>query len=214
MKSRIAPKISHLLLTLTLFLPVSLVFGCDEEDTGDSPAVSDSATPMSVVDEPTAMNGDTSEATEETSSVRPEEAASGPLYLHQVQSAVERSIPTVLIGRIEVDGSTALVRLKQNSEVPVYAEYYEIADQRNRIIAIESVRWFRDLPGLARLILEIPSTQGPVRAILDRQEVADFYDLSIAALADDRTEKNWRENFLVQWDHEEKRRGFVEHFVR
>ena len=141
------------------------------------------------------------------------EGASGTLYLHRAKETVGRSIPSVLIESVEVDGSAMLVQLTENEAIPAYTDYYEVADQRNRIIAIESVRWFRDLPALQTIHLQIPSAGGTMKVTLDREKVAEYYGISLRSLAEHPDEKYWRENFLVRWDTDAERAKFAETFT-
>lgn len=140
------------------------------------------------------------------------EVASGRLFQDRANRVVGGTIPIVLIESIKVDGTTMQVKLQEVDDVPAYADYFEIADEANRIVALTSVRWFRDLPALQRLLIEIPTAGGPRIYELDRTEVARYYNLSIRELAKDPSEQNWRESFLARWDTPDKRKAFaVEH---
>ncbi len=211
MTIRTARRTPPLLLVLLLGTILTGFSGCADETEEQATAEAGS---RSAVEE--AGDSGSAESPVDTGGTRTAaggpESASGVLYLHRAKETVGRSIPSVLIESVEVDGPTMHVVLRENQSIPAYTDYYDIADQRNRIIAIESVRWFRDLPAMQTLHLKLPGPKGTEEYTLDREKVAEFYSISLRSLAEHPDEKYWRENFLVRWDNDRDRGNFANAF--
>ncbi len=201
---------AHSFRLLLLLILTGFVIGCGEKDPKIETA--DSTQVETELDSTATSTSDSVETNdEETLTIDPtREVASGRLFQDRANRVVGGTIPVPLIASIRVDGTSMEVTLQNVDDVPAYADYFEIADEANKIIAITSVRWFRDLPALQHLLIEMPTPGGPRIYELDRTEVASYYNLSIRNLAKDPSEKNWRDEFLAQWDREEKRKAFVE----
>ncbi len=197
------------LLTLSLLFSLHLA-ACGEsaEEVPEEPLIE--AAETNAGDVVQSENGREEQVVEAANGVDLEkEIATGQLFQDKVNRVVGGTIPIVLIQSIDVNGQTMHVKLVRNDAVPGYEEYYETADESNRIVAITSIRWFRDLPALQTLLIDLPSPNGPLAVKLDRTEVAEYYDLSIRALAKDPSEENWRKTFVAKWDNERERAKFV-----
>ena len=191
---------------IILFLALTIA-GCAEEET-----TTEETERVSTIENRESEPPNDVEVQEEqpvSTADRSGEVASGRLFQDRANRVVGGTIPIVLIESIDLEGSSMVVTLREAVDMPAYEDYFEIADEANRIVAITSMRWFRDLPALQKLQIEIPRPGGPRIYELDRTEVADYYNLSFSEMAKDPSEETWRTSFLVHWDTPPKRERFA-----
>lgn len=112
------------------------------------------------------------------------------------------------IESVSETGSTGKVSLKVPSRMP---DYYESGDKANKVFAIDSVRVFRDVPKLNRLVVTIPR-EGKVQTLnVTRAQVEQHYDLRLTDLV--ANSSSWRESFIQPYDNKQSRADFVKKFV-
>lgn len=112
------------------------------------------------------------------------------------------------IDSLSETGPTGDVLLKVPERGPTY---YETGDKANKIFAVDSVRVFRDVSKLERLIVTIPR-EGKVQTLdVTRSQVEQFYKISLADLA--ANPSSWREIFIQPFDNKKSRADFVKKFV-
>ncbi|MNM99596.1 hypothetical protein D3C81_1121610 [compost metagenome] len=131
----------------------------------------------------------------------------GSACASEFSDKAERVFPSA--SSIIESGTTGTVVLKVPERFPTY---YETGDKANKVFAIDSVRIFRDVPVLKRLIVTVPR-EGKRSQTLDvtRAEVEQYYQIDLSELAPHST--NWREGFIQQYDNKQARAEFVERFV-
>lgn len=112
------------------------------------------------------------------------------------------------IDSVSEKGSTGTVSLKVPERSPTY---YESGDKANKVFAIDSVRVFRDVPRLERLMVTIPR-EGKVQTLdVTRAQVEQYYGISLSDLA--ANPSSWRETFIQPHDNKQSRADFVKKFV-
>lgn len=111
------------------------------------------------------------------------------------------------IDSVSETGSTGKVSLKVPERTPTY---YESGDKANKVFAIDSVRVFRDVPKLERLVVTIPREDKVQTLDVTRTQVEQYYGISLSDLANP---SNWRESFIQPHDTEQSRADFVKKFV-
>lgn len=101
---------------------------------------------------------------------------------------------------------TASLTFKQN---PAYLGSY---DKANSIHAIDSIKFFINLPDLKQLSLIVP-LNGKTRTLtITAAELEAYYKISIDEI---RSKPHfWKRNFLTPYDTVEERAKFVQHFVK
>lgn len=112
------------------------------------------------------------------------------------------------IDSLSETGSTGKISLKIPTRMP---DYYESGDKANKVFAIDSVRVFRDVPKLERLVVTLPREDKVQTLDVTRAQVEQYYDISLSDLAP-HTSK-WREEFIQRYDNKQARAEFVERFV-
>lgn len=121
---------------------------------------------------------------------------------------VERVFSPTIIESAEESGSTGKVVLKVPDRHP---EYFETGDKANKIFAIETVRIFRDVPNLQRLIVTVPREQGSQSIDVTRSQVEQYYAIKLADMEGNLDV--WRKSFSGRYDNKKSRASFVEEFV-
>lgn len=96
--------------------------------------------------------------------------AAVPPTREELERVVTRSVSSAFHESISIDGSSATVAFKQNDSDPLYQDYFTTGDKQNKILAIETTRWFRDLPGLQTLRVTVPG-ETETSLALDREAV-------------------------------------------
>ncbi|MEK2611110.1 hypothetical protein WLF18_18550 [Pseudomonas shirazensis] len=112
------------------------------------------------------------------------------------------------IDSVSETGATGKVLLKVPERGPTY---YETGDKAHKIFAIDSVRVFRDVPKLERLMVTIPREGKTQTLDVTRAQVEQYYKISLSDLAP-HTSK-WREEFIQRYDNKQSRADFVKKFV-
>lgn len=112
------------------------------------------------------------------------------------------------IDSVSESGTTGKVSLKVPERAPTY---YETGDKANKIFAIDTIRVFRDVPKVERLIVTVPRDGKSQTLDVTRSQVEQYYKISLSDLA--ANPSNWRESFIEPYDNKESRAGFVEKFV-
>ncbi|WP_409269673.1 hypothetical protein [Pseudomonas sp. KCJK9044] len=112
------------------------------------------------------------------------------------------------IDSLSETGSTGNVSLKVPTRMP---DYYESGDKANKVFAIDSVRVFRDVPKLERLVVTIPREDKVQTLDVTRTQVEQYYGISLTELAANPT--SWRESFIQPHDNKPSRADFVNKFV-
>lgn len=131
----------------------------------------------------------------------------GNVCASEFSDKAERVFPSA--SSISESGTTGTVVLQVPERFPTY---YETGDKANKVLAIDSVRIFRDVPVLKRLIVTVPR-EGKRSQTLDvtRADVEQYYKIDLADL--ERHSSKWRERFIQQYDNKQARAEFVERFV-
>ena len=121
---------------------------------------------------------------------------------------MERIFSPSVIESINESGTSGEVAFKAPERMP---DYFESGDKANKVLAIESVRVFRDVPGLERLKLKVP--QGATERVLDvsRADVESYYKVSFSEMNSDPNV--WRTKFIQNYDNKESRADFVDRFA-
>jgi hypothetical protein len=121
---------------------------------------------------------------------------------------VERVFSPSVFESAHESGSTGTVDFKVPDRHP---DYFETGDKANKVFAIDSVRIFRDLPKLNRLIFKV-QREGFIQTLdVTRSQVEQHYELSLSDLA--ANPSNWREDFIQPFDNRKSRADFAERFV-
>lgn len=121
---------------------------------------------------------------------------------------VERVFSPSVFESAHDSGSTGTVDFKVPDRHP---DYFETGDKANKVFAIDSVRIFRDLPKLDRLIFTVPRESNVQTMDVTRSQIEQYYKISLSDLAP-HTSK-WREEFIQRYDNKRARAEFVERFV-
>lgn len=134
--------------------------------------------------------------------------AVGTAWASEFSEKVERIFSPSVIKSINESGTNGEVAFKVPERMP---DYFESGDKANKVLAIESVRVFRDVPGLERLKLKVP--QGATERVLDvsRADVESYYKVSFSEMNSDPNA--WRTKFIQNYDNKESRADFVERFA-
>lgn len=90
-------------------------------------------------------------------------------------------------------------------------DYYESGDKANKILAVESVRIFREVPDLEQLTVTVPRDGKDQTLVVTRTQIEQYYKISLADLAADPS--SWRETFIQPYDNKKSRGDFVKKFV-
>lgn len=130
------------------------------------------------------------------------------LELDDVEYVVLRSISTIFIESIQAEDGRASVYLREND---VFPDYYLAGDKLNKILAIESVRWLRDLPALEYLTVSVNAFGKTFAVGLDRIEVEQYLG-DLAAMHPDESLDLWR-RCMAELEHGHERAAFVERFA-
>lgn len=112
------------------------------------------------------------------------------------------------IDSVSETGSTGKVSLKVPERTPMY---YESGDKANKVFAIDSVRVFRDVPKLERLVVTIPREDKVQTLDVTRDQVEQHYGINLTDLA--ANPSSWRESFIQPYDTKQSRAEFVKKFV-
>lgn len=134
--------------------------------------------------------------------------AAGSTWAGEFSDKVERIFSPSVIGSVKELGSVGEVEFKVPERMP---EYFEAGDKANKILAIDSARLFRELPGLERLALTIPKGEKQQRIDLSRADIEKYYKVSFTAMNKDQN--LWRNEFIQTYDNKASRAQFVDHFV-
>lgn len=132
----------------------------------------------------------------------------GSAWASEFSDKVERIFSPSVIDSINESGTSGEVAFKVPERMP---DYFESGDKANKVLAIESVRVFRDVPGLERLKLKVP--KGATVQVLDvsREDVESYYKVSLSEIKSDPNA--WRTKFIQNYDNKESRADFVERFA-
>ncbi|MNZ53355.1 hypothetical protein D3C78_712300 [compost metagenome] len=112
------------------------------------------------------------------------------------------------IDSVSETGSTGKVSLKVPERSPTF---YESGDKANKVFAIDSVRVFRDVPKLERLVVTIPREDKVQTLDVTRAQIEQYYGISLTDLA--ANPSSWRESFIQSHDNKQSRADFVKKFV-
>lgn len=132
----------------------------------------------------------------------------GNTWASEFSDKVERVFSSSVISSAEGAGTTGNIKFKVPDRQP---DYFEAGDKANKVFAIESVRLFRDLPGLDRLTVTIPRLHTTQTLNVSRSQIEQHYKISFAALQADPSA--WRSQFIEANDNKESRAEFVQEFV-
>lgn len=126
----------------------------------------------------------------------------------ELLTVVNRSISQIFNDNLFVTGDVAQVHFR-NCDVTAAGQYFETGDKRNKLLAIEVVRWFRDLPWMDYLVLTIPGVE---TIGIRREDVAWLIDkpipgeIPLEKLAEDPA--MWK-RFLEYFDNPIRRGGLA-----
>lgn len=166
----------------------------------------------SVTMEPySSLDSDPAEETMEASTLPPI-TERNDLDQSEVEAVVTRSVSSAFHESIEVDGRSATVVFRKNNSDDVYIDYFTTGDKTNKVLAIESARWFRDLPSLERLTLTVPAETGSITVELDRLTVERYYNVDFDELRADESLDSWRAQISEPHNNKEPRAEFVRRF--
>ena len=132
----------------------------------------------------------------------------GTAWASEFSDKVERVFSPSVFKSAQESGSTGTVDFKIPDRHP---EYFETGDKANKVFAIDSVRIFRDLPKLDRLIFKVPREGSTQTLDVTRSQIEQHYEVSLSDLA--ANPSNWREGFIQQFDNKKSRAEFAERFV-
>ncbi|MBH3411457.1 hypothetical protein [Pseudomonas putida] len=132
----------------------------------------------------------------------------GNAYAGEFSDKVERVLSSSTIDSVSESGKAGNVVLKVPARSP---DYYESGDKANKILAVESVRIFREVPDLERLKITIPRDGKAQTLDVTRAQVEKFYEISLSELA--ANPSSWRESFIQPHDNKQSRADFVQKFV-
>lgn len=133
----------------------------------------------------------------------------------EAEKIVRQSVSSSFIKKVQVKGQTLEVQLKEASESdPIFATYYSSGDKRNKILAIESIRWLVKLPGIDKVDLTITADGETSNIVMPRSEVESYVGASLASYSDGEGSINdkWRNEFLPVHDTKSGRMAIVERF--
>lgn len=134
--------------------------------------------------------------------------AAGSTWAGEFSDKVERIFSPSVIGSVKESGSAGEVTFKVPERMP---SYFEDGDKANKILAIDSARLFRELPGLDRLALNVPKAGKVQKIDVSRTEVEKYYKVSFTAMSSDLN--LWRNEFIQTYDNKASRAQFVDHFA-
>lgn len=117
----------------------------------------------------------------------------------------QRYFSSAVTAEVAQDNGVGRIVFKKNPD------YFETGDKISKIMAIESARLFREVPGLTALQFSIPASDGTHEMSVTRQQLEDFYGGPMSRFADLDA---WRNQFLPQYDTKESRAAFVQKFVQ
>lgn len=121
---------------------------------------------------------------------------------------IERLFSPSVIESSKELGSTGQIVLRIPASSP---DYFEAGDKARKVFAIESVRLFREVPGLERLSVTIPR-QGKAQTLdVTRLQIEQYYGISLSSLKS--VPGAWGEKFIQVYDNPESRGLFVKKFV-
>jgi len=132
----------------------------------------------------------------------------GNAFGSEFSDKVERVLSSSVIESLSESGAAGKVVLKVPTRMP---DYYESGDKANKVFAIESVRVFRDVPKLERLVVTIPREDKVQTLDVTRAQVEQYYGISLTELA--ANPSSWRESFIQSHDNKQSRADFVKKFV-
>ncbi|WJM53922.1 hypothetical protein QUC26_01705 [Pseudomonas asiatica] len=132
----------------------------------------------------------------------------GNAFGSEFSDKVERVLSSSVIESLSESEADGKVVLKVPPRVP---DYYESGDKANKVFAIESVRVFRDVPKLERLVVTIPREDKVQTLDVTRAQVEQYYGISLNQLATNPS--SWRESFVKSHDNKQSRADFVKKFV-
>lgn len=132
----------------------------------------------------------------------------GSAWATEFSEKIERLFSPSVIESSKELGSTGQIVLKVPDRIP---DYFEAGDKASKVFAIESVRIFREVPGLDRLTVTIPR-QGKAQTLnVTRSQIEQYYGISLSTLKSEPGA--WGEKFIQVYDNPESRSLFVEKFV-
>lgn len=126
----------------------------------------------------------------------------------ELYETVNRSVPSILIETVEVSDGHATVVLQNRDDVHGAEHYFLTLNKQQKILAIETTRWFRDLPWLTSLRVTVPGAE-TVSRTLDRDRVEHWWGFDFERMRNDETRELWRA-FLREHDHQVSRVRFVD----
>lgn len=132
----------------------------------------------------------------------------GNAWASEFSDKLERVFSSSTIDSLSESDKAGAVVLKAPARNP---DYYESGDKANKILAIESVRLFRDVPHLQHLKVTIPRDGKAQTLSVTRAQVEEYYGISLSELASNPS--SWRESFIQQHDNKASRADFVKKFV-
>lgn len=133
----------------------------------------------------------------------------GNACANEFNDKVERVLSSSAIDSVSESGKVGSVLMKIPARSP---DYYESGDKANKILAVESVRIFREVPDLERLKITLPRDGKMQTLDVTRAQVEKYYEIDLSDLAADPS--RWRESFIQPYDNKTSRAGFVEQFAK
>lgn len=179
---------------------------------GEKPKTDSEATPLNseqAVTNESTSDPDPTEAVSEEAVEEPTSEPAMPPTEKEVRSAI--GLSSAFIDQISLDDTKLSVELKGNASYP---DYYSSGDKRNKLLAIEPIRWMVKLPGLEKVRLTIKADGRTSRVVMSRREVEDFVGSSLNSFSDGAGSINdtWRTDFLTKYDNKESREQIVQQF--
>ncbi|WDM87562.1 hypothetical protein LG197_23610 [Pseudomonas asiatica] len=132
----------------------------------------------------------------------------GNAHASEFSDKVERVLSSSTIDSVSETGKAGTVVLKVPARSP---DYYESGDKANKVLAIESVRIFREVPDLERLTVTLPREGKAQTLDVTRAQVEQYYKINLSELAGNPSA--WREDFIQQYDNQSSRAKFVNTFA-
>ncbi|MEB3437892.1 hypothetical protein U8291_12745 [Pseudomonas sp. A2] len=132
----------------------------------------------------------------------------GNAWAGEFSDKVERIFSSSVVESAEGTESAGKIVFKVPDRQP---DYFETGDKANKVFAIESVRLFRDMPGLDHLTMTIPRSHTAQTLDVSRSQIEKHYEVSLSELKADPSA--WREIFIQANDNRESRGEFVQEFV-
>ena len=141
--------------------------------------------------------------------------ASPPPTSSDAKKIVSLSVSSTFIKSVIVNEKTLQVHLKEsNSQDPIFATYYNTGDKRNKLLAIESIRWMVKMPGIDKVDLTIDADGRVSHVVIPRDEIETYLGTNLSSYSDGEGSINdkWRIEFGRTHDSKKGRLAIVQKF--